>query len=113
MIFLEQPFRQRPSYRQYVDKAQWLLAPLVGDRRAHAALDRVADRIRIAPPRPRQVLDGLDRGIEGDVEEGPAVRRGLRDANHFDLRIAGQRAFLVERHRDRNDADKAEPAAVR
>src|SRR5262249_49345429 len=100
------------SYRQNMDETQWLLAPLRRDSGTHTALDSVNNGFRIAPPRARQVFDGLDRGFVSDVVEPAAIRRELRDTDQIDDPPADKRPLVVECERDGNDTDKAEPAAV-
>src|SRR5260221_3776792 len=102
----------RASYRQNVDKAQWLLAPLRRDRGTHTALDGVDHRFRIAPPPARQIFDGLDCGFMSDVIESAAIRRELRNTDQLNDRLADERPLGVKRERDRHDPSKAEPAAI-
>src|ERR1700730_17182745 len=102
----------RASYRQNMDEAQWLLAPLRRDRGTHTALDGVGHRFRIAPPPARQIFDGLDCGFMSDVIESAAIRRELRNTDQLNDRLADERPFGVKRERDRHDPNKAEPAAI-
>src|ERR1043165_6397505 len=65
------------SYRQHVHQAYRLLAPVSRNGGAHAALDRLLDRLRIAAAALGQVLDDVDRRIVGDLEHRLAVGIGL------------------------------------
>src|SRR5438128_47880 len=100
------------SYRQYVHEAHGLLAPVRGDRGAHRALDRLLDRIGIAPPRLRKLLDGVDNRLEGEVEERVPENAGFGNADQLDLGVADERPGIVEGGRDRDDTDEAEPPPV-
>src|ERR1044071_9004590 len=60
-------YEQHKLYRQYLHQAYRLLLPMAGDRGTHAALDRLLDRLRIAPARFGQRFERLDRGVVGDL----------------------------------------------
>src|SRR3954466_10823397 len=88
------------SDRQNVHIAQWLLAPLLVDGGAHRAAHRLGQRARVAPPRPRQPLDGRYHDVEHDIVDHFSGRVLFRDADQIDLGIVGQFALLVHRDGD-------------
>src|SRR4051812_35307181 len=106
------PYETDQLYRQHLHQAYRLLAPVCRDGGAHAALDRLLDRLRVAAAALGQVLEGVDRCLVGDLEHRLAVGVCFRNADELDLRIGEQVAAIAERKRDHDDAGKAQAPAV-
>src|SRR5215472_8300309 len=77
---------RRQLYCQDVNKTQGFLAPMGGDGGAYRAFERLLDRGRIAPARPRQLLERIDHGVIGDAAHVRALAIGLGNADQVDLR---------------------------
>ena len=98
---------------KHLHVAHRLLAPALGDRRAHRAPHGFADAVGIAPARPRHALESLDHGVVDASRASTAPSRSRSgNADELDLRIGGKLALVGERQRDRDDAGKAEPPPV-
>ena len=95
-----------------MNEAKRLLAPVLVDRPAHRAPHRFRQRIRIAPPRPRQAFHRRYHRIEHDVVERLAGRILLGDADEINLGIVGELAlFRSWRWRQRRSRQSPSAAA--
>src|SRR5258708_9470070 len=77
-------------YLQDMNEAERLLAPMLVQCPAHRPAHRLGERVGVAAPRPRQVLDGGDHRIEHDVVEFLASHILLGDADKINLGILGK-----------------------
>ncbi len=91
-----------PSYLDDEDMAGGLLAPCLLHRAANGAHHRLLDRLGIAPPRSRQIVEHVADRIGDDVRDRLAFPRLSRQAHDLDDRIAGDLAAIVDRAIEQN-----------
>src|SRR6266850_5820193 len=71
------------SNRQNMNEANRLLAPMLVDDGTHRAAYRFRHRVGIAPPRPRQALDGRYHDVEDNIVDHLSRRILFRDADQI------------------------------
>ena len=92
-----------------MNEANRLLAPMLVDDGPHRAAHRFRHCVGIAPPRPRQALDGGNHRIEHDLVDHLAGRILLGDADEINLGIVGQFALVGDGDGDERAAGKSHP----
>src|SRR6478672_7427764 len=93
-------------YCENVDVTDGLFAPLRGHGAADRAPDRFGDTVGVAPTGPRQVFEGVEYGIAGDIDERRAADALFRNPEQFDLRIGRQSALFRHSKGHRDHADE-------